>query len=145
HALQNARREGSQVAVLFLDLDRFKIINDTYGHAVGDGLLKEVATRIRNLVRKEDTVSRYAGDEFIVFMEDVSDTKSPATLARKLIETFNIPVEVKGHALQITTSVGISLFPRDGDDSDSLIKNADAAMYRAKKEGRNNFQYYRPE
>ncbi|WP_020160384.1 MULTISPECIES: sensor domain-containing protein [Methylobacter] len=145
HALQNARREGSQVAVLFLDLDRFKIINDTYGHAVGDGLLKEVATRIKNLVRKEDTVSRYAGDEFIVFMEDVSDTKSPATLARKLIETFNIPVEVKGHTLQVTTSVGISLFPRDGDDSDSLIKNADAAMYRAKKEGRNNFQYYRPE
>jgi diguanylate cyclase (GGDEF)-like protein/PAS domain S-box-containing protein len=145
HALQNARREGSQVAVLFLDLDRFKIINDTYGHAVGDGLLKEVAMRIKNLVRKEDTVSRYAGDEFIVFMEDVSDTKSPATLARKLIETFNIPVEVKGHTLQITTSVGISLFPRDGDDSDSLIKNADAAMYRAKKEGRNNFQYYRPE
>lgn len=145
HSLQNARREGSLVAVLFLDLDRFKIINDTYGHAVGDGLLKEVARRIKNLVRKEDTVSRYAGDEFIVLMEDFLDTKSPARLARKLIETFNDPVEVKGHSLQITTSVGISLFPRDGDDTDGLIKNADAAMYRAKKEGRNNFQYYNPE
>ncbi|WP_027157176.1 sensor domain-containing protein [Methylobacter luteus] len=145
HSLQNARREGSQVAVLFLDLDRFKIINDTYGHAVGDSLLKEVARRIKNLVRKEDTVSRYAGDEFIVLMEDFSDAKSPAKLARKLIEIFNIPMEVKGHSLQITTSVGISLFPRDGDDTDSLIKNADTAMYRAKKEGRNNFQYYNPE
>jgi diguanylate cyclase (GGDEF)-like protein/PAS domain S-box-containing protein len=145
HSLQNARRESSLVAVLFLDLDRFKIVNDTYGHAVGDGLLKEVARRIKNLVRKEDTVSRYAGDEFIVLMEDFLDAKSPARLARKLIETFNDPVEVKGHRLQITTSVGISLFPRDGDDTDSLIKNADAAMYRAKKEGRNNFQYYNPE
>jgi len=145
HSLQNARREGALAAVLFLDLDRFKIINDTYGHAVGDNLLKEVARRIKNLVRKEDTVSRYAGDEFVVLMEDFYDTKSPARLAKKLIETFNTPVEVKGYSLQITTSVGISLFPRDGDDPDSLIEKADTAMFRAKKEGRNNFQYYNPE
>ena len=142
HSLQNALREGSQSAVLFLDLDRFKGINDTYGHAVGDGLLREVAKRIKNLVRKEDTVSRYAGDEFVVFMENIPDAKNPAKLAQKLIETFNVPVYIKGYRLKISTSVGISLFPQDGNDTDTLIKNADAAMYRAKKEGRNNFQYY---
>lgn len=142
HSLQNALREGSQSAVLFLDLDRFKGINDTYGHAVGDGLLKEVAKRIKNLVRKEDTVSRYAGDEFVVFMENIPDAKNPAKLAQKLIDTFNAPVYIKGYRLKISTSVGISLFPQDGRDTDTLIRNADAAMYRAKKEGRNNFQYY---
>ncbi len=142
HSLQTALREGSQAAVLFLDLDRFKGINDTYGHEVGDGLLREVAKRIKNLVRKEDTVSRYAGDEFVVFMENIPDAKNPAKLAQKLIETFNAPAYIKGHRLKISTSVGISLFPQDGQDTDTLIKNADAAMYRAKKEGRNNFQYY---
>ncbi|MDP3589563.1 MAG: EAL domain-containing protein, partial [Methylobacter sp.] len=142
HSLQTAMREGSQAAVLFLDLDRFKGINDTYGHAVGDGLLREVAKRIKNLVRKEDTVSRYAGDEFVVFMEDIPDAKNPATLAQKLIDTFNDPVYIKGYRLKISLSVGISLFPQDGKDTDTLIRNADAAMYRAKKEGRNNFQYY---
>lgn len=142
HSLQNAFREGSEAAVLFLDLDRFKGINDTYGHAVGDGLLREAATRIKNLVRKEDTVSRYAGDEFVVFMENIPDTKNPAKLAQKLIDTFNTPVYIKGYRLKISISVGISLFPQDGRDTETLIKNADAAMYRAKKEGRNNFQYY---
>jgi diguanylate cyclase (GGDEF)-like protein/PAS domain S-box-containing protein len=142
HSLQNALREGSQSAVLFLDLDRFKGINDTYGHAVGDGLLREVAKRIKNLVRKEDTVSRYAGDEFVVFMENIPNAKNPAKLAQKLIDTFNAPVYIKGYRLKVSTSVGISLFPKDGNDTDTLIKNADAAMYRAKKEGRNNFQYY---
>jgi diguanylate cyclase (GGDEF)-like protein/PAS domain S-box-containing protein len=142
HSLQNALREGSQAAVLFLDLDRFKGINDTYGHAVGDGLLRETARRIKNLVRKEDTVSRYAGDEFVVFMENIPDAKNPAKLAQKLIDTFSTPVYIKGYRLKISTSVGISLFPQDGRDTDILIKNADAAMYRAKKEGRNNFQYY---
>ncbi|MDP2100260.1 MAG: EAL domain-containing protein [Methylobacter sp.] len=145
HSLQNAVREGSQAAVLFLDLDRFKNINDTYGHDVGDGLLMEVAKRIKNLVRKEDTFSRYAGDEFVVFMENIPDAKNPAKLARKLIGTFDAPVYIKGHRLKISTSVGISLFPQDGRDTETLIKNADVAMYRAKKEGRNNFQYYSPE
>jgi diguanylate cyclase (GGDEF)-like protein/PAS domain S-box-containing protein len=145
HALQTAQREGSKIAVLFLDLDRFKIINDVYGHSVGDSLLKEVAKRIKNLVRKEDTVSRYAGDEFIVLMENIPDTRNSAQLAQKLIETINRPVFIGGHLLQIATSVGISLFPQDGGDTDTLIKNADAAMYRAKKEGRNNYQYYCPD
>ncbi len=145
HALQNAQRAGTQVAVLFLDLDHFKSINDSYGHAVGDSLLKEVAKRIKTLVRKEDTVSRYAGDEFIVFMEEISDTTNPAILARKLIDTFSLPVYIKGHWLQTSISVGISMFPKDGRDTDTLIRHADIAMYRAKKEGRNNFQYYSSE
>jgi len=145
HSLQNALREGSQAAVLFLDIDRFKGINDTYGHTVGDGLLRETAKRIKNLVRKEDTVSRYAGDEFVVFMENIPDAKSPAKLAQKLIDTFNTPAYINGYRLKISTSVGISLFPQNGKDTDTLIKNADAAMYRAKKEGRNNFQYYSQE
>lgn len=145
HALQNAQREGSQIAVLFLDLDRFKMINDIYGHSVGDSLLKEVAKRIKNLVRKEDTVSRYAGDEFIVLMENIPDTRNPALLAQKLVETISRPVYIRGYRLHIATSVGISLFPQDGRDTDTLIKNADAAMYRAKKEGRNNAQYYCPD
>jgi diguanylate cyclase (GGDEF)-like protein/PAS domain S-box-containing protein len=145
HALQNAQRGDSQVAVLFLDLDRFKNINDIHGHDVGDSLLKEVALRIKGLVRKEDTVSRYSGDEFIVCMEDVSDARNPATLAQKLIDAFESPFYIKQQRLQISASVGISLFPKDGRDRDTLIKNADAAMYRAKKESRNNFQYYSPE
>ncbi len=145
HGLQNAQRAGTQVAVLFLDLDHFKSINDNYGHAAGDSLLKEVAKRIKTLVRKEDTVSRYAGDEFIVFMEEISDTTNPAILARKLIDTFSLPVYIKGQWLQTSISVGISMFPKDGSDTDTLIRHADVAMYRAKKEGRNNFQYYSPE
>lgn len=142
HALQNAKREGSKVAVLFLDLDRFKTINDIYGHDVGDLLLIEAAARIKNMVRKEDTVCRYAGDEFIVFMENIPDIKNPATLAQKLIDSFKAPVYIDKHRLHISTSMGISLFPSDGGDAETLIKNADAAMYRAKKEGRNNYQYY---
>lgn len=145
HSLQNAKRESLKGAVLFIDLDRFKVINDTYGHDVGDLLLKEVAKRIKNLVRKEDTVSRYAGDEFIVFMENIPDAKNPATLAQKLIDAFNSPIYINKNRLYISISIGISLFPSDGYDTDTLIKHADAAMYLAKNAGRNNFQYYSAE
>ena len=143
HSLKIAHREGLQGALLFMDLDHFKPVNDTYGHAVGDNLLKAVAKRIENLVRKEDTVSRYAGDEFVVFMEKVSDIKKPAKLAQKLIDKLNIPFVIDGIPLKISTSIGISLFPQDGLDAETLIENADAAMYLAKKEGRNNYHYFR--
>lgn len=142
HALQNSKREGSKIAVLFLDLDHFKNINDMYGHDAGDFLLKEVAKRIKNLVRKEDTVSRYGGDEFIVVMEKIPDIKNPATLAQKLIESFKKAININGNKLSISTSIGISLYPSDGSDTGTLIKNADAAMYLAKHEGRNNFKYF---
>jgi diguanylate cyclase (GGDEF)-like protein/PAS domain S-box-containing protein len=145
HSLKNAQRDNTRIAILFLDLDRFKLVNDTYGHAAGDELLKEVALRIKNLVRSEDTVSRYAGDEFIVLMEGVSDRRSPAKLAQKLINAFSLPFHIQESSLHVSTSVGISLFPENGLDADTLIKNADEAMYLAKKEGRNNFQYYNSE
>lgn len=142
HALQNSKREGSKIAVLFLDLDGFKNINDIYGHDAGDLFLKEVAKRITNLVRKEDTVSRYGGDEFIVVMEKIPDIKNPATLAQKLIDSFKKAININGNKLSISASIGISLYPSDGSDTSTLIKNADAAMYLAKKEGRSNFKYY---
>lgn len=142
HALQNSKREGSKIAVLFLDLDGFKNINDIYGHDAGDFLLKEVAKRITNSVRKEDTVSRYGGDEFIVVMEKIPDIKNPATLAQKLIDSLKKDININGNKLSISTSIGISLYPSDGGDTGTLIKNADTAMYLAKKEGRSNFKYY---
>jgi diguanylate cyclase (GGDEF)-like protein/PAS domain S-box-containing protein len=142
HALQNSAREGSKIAVLFLDLDGFKNINDIYGHDAGDLLLKAVAKRITNLVRKEDTVSRYGGDEFIVVMEKIPDIKNPATLAQKLIDSFKKTININGNKLSISTSIGISLYPSDGSDTGTLIKNADTAMYLAKHKGRNNFKYY---
>jgi diguanylate cyclase (GGDEF)-like protein len=145
HALQSAKRDDETLAVLFLDLDRFKSVNDTYGHEVGDLMLKEVAKRINNTVRKEDTVSRYAGDEFIVVMEKIPDIKSPAKLAQKLIDSLTAPVYINGNQLYISASIGISLFPSDGCYADTLVKAADAAMFRAKKKGRNNYQYFSPQ
>jgi diguanylate cyclase (GGDEF)-like protein len=109
---------------------------------VGDLLLKEVAKRIKNTVRNEDTVSRYAGDEFIVVMEKIPDIKSTAKLAKKLIDSLTAPVYINGNQLYISASIGISLFPSDGCYADTLVKAADAAMLRAKKKGRNNFQYF---
>jgi diguanylate cyclase (GGDEF)-like protein/PAS domain S-box-containing protein len=145
HALQRAAREERQVGVLFLDLDHFKTINDSLGHPVGDRLLKQVARRIKGLVREEDTVSRLGGDEFIILLEDVDDTRTLGKLAQKIIESFREPFSIEPHELQLGVSVGISVYPRDGSDGATLIKNADAAMYRAKEEGRNDYQFYTTE
>ncbi len=145
HALQRAERENKQIALLFLDLDRFKNINDSLGHPVGDAVLLNVAERLTNLVRKEDTVARLGGDEFILLVESVTDAQDVAQLAQKIIQTFNRPFHIKGHELHITVSAGISLYPRDGEDNATLIRNADAAMYRAKDEGRNDYQFYTTE
>ena len=141
HALQNSQRNGLQFAVFFLDLDNFKDINDTFGHSIGDLSLKEVAARIKALVREEDTVSRLAGDEFIILVEDIADIKNIAKLARKIIDAFQTPFCIQGYQLDITASIGISVFPDDGTDAMTLINAADAAMYHAKQEGRNNFQF----
>jgi len=142
HALQRAHREKRQIAVFFLDLDRFKNVNDSLGHPVGDRLLKEVALRIKSMIRNEDTLARLGGDEFIILLEDVTNTQHLVNLADKLIKAFLNTFLVKGHELQLTMSLGISLYPKDGKDSATLIKNADAAMYQAKAEGRNNYQFY---
>ena len=142
HALRRAEREGHQSSILFLDLDRFKNINDSLGHPIGDILLQQAATRILHLVRKEDTVARLGGDEFIILIEDIDDTQNIAHLAKKITEAFAAPFTVKGHELHLSVSIGISLYPRDGKDGPTLVRNADAAMYRAKEEGRNAYQFY---
>ncbi len=145
HAIHRARRDGSQLAVLFMDLDRFKNINDSLGHPIGDQLLQAVAQRLRENVREEDTLARLGGDEFTLLMEGIASPKDAAVLARKLLRAFEAPFEVRGHRLHLGVSIGLSTFPGDGEDAPAVVKNADAAMYRAKESGRNTYQFYTSE
>ncbi len=142
HALDHAERNLQQLAVMFVDLDRFKEINDSLGHAVGDQLLQEVAYRFAYHVRQEDTIARIGGDEFLVIMEQLSHESDASLVAQKLLDSLAGPFHVDEQEFYISASIGISLYPRDGKDVDSLVKNADAAMYRAKEQGRNNCQFY---
>lgn len=142
HALEHARREQRRLAVLFLDLDRFKNINDSLGHTAGDQLLVKVASRISGAVRREDTVARMGGDEFTILMEDLRQEEDASHLAQKLIEALAAPCRIDEREFFITCSIGISLYPRDGKDADTLLRNADAAMYRAKTQGRNAYEFY---
>ncbi|WDT75666.1 MAG: EAL domain-containing protein [Candidatus Manganitrophus sp.] len=130
------------VAVLFLDLDRFKVINDTLGHAVGDLLLQEVSKRLGLLLRSGDTVARIGGDEFVIILDDVAKAEDVAKICQKILDALSKPFLLKEHELFITVSVGISLFPNDGRDAETLLKNADTAMYKAKEQGRNNYQHF---
>jgi diguanylate cyclase (GGDEF)-like protein/PAS domain S-box-containing protein len=139
-ALAHAIRNGEGLAVLFLDLDHFKIINDTLGHSVGDWLLKEVSERLRKSVREVDTVARLGGDEFILLLPGVKNSEDAARVAQKILDIIDEPLVYEGNDLYITTSVGISLCPGDGIDSETLVRSADNAMYRAKELGRNNYQ-----
>jgi diguanylate cyclase (GGDEF)-like protein/PAS domain S-box-containing protein len=140
-ALAHARRSRRAVAVMFLDLDQFKLVNDTLGHTIGDGLLQGAADRLVQCVRGDDTVARMGGDEFTILLSDIPDTRAAATVAQKVLDSVSQPIEVDGHELFITTSIGIAIFPDDGMDTEALLKNADRAMYRAKEAGRNNFQF----
>jgi len=142
HAMAQADRYQQKLAVMFLDLDRFKAINDTLGHNVGDQLLRIAAERLRTCVRDCDTVARLGGDEFTVIVEDVIDTQTAAIVAQKIIDTFAQPFNLHGHEVFVTTSIGITLYPDDDEQIDHLLRNADAAMYRAKECGRNNYQFY---
>ncbi len=144
-AMNDARRRGAKLAVLFLDLDRFKTVNDSLGHETGDKLLKSVATRLRESMRDSDTISRQGGDEFLLVLRDASDAAAVARVAEKLLDTVAKPYAIGEYELHITPSVGISLFPDDSTDLDTLIRNADAAMYHAKENGRFNFQFFTPE
>jgi diguanylate cyclase (GGDEF)-like protein len=143
--LAHARRQQTNAALLFLDLDRFKIINDSLGHAIGDQLLRVIARRLNNCVRDEDTVARLGGDEFMVLLPRISGSADAGRIARKIIESLVDPISCNGHELHITTSIGISIFPYDGTDAESLIKHADISMYRAKELGRNKAVYYTAE
>jgi len=141
-ALAHAAREGTRVALLFLDLDRFKTINDSLGHLVGDRLLQEVAMRVRGCVREDDTVARRGGDEFIVMLPHVEAADQAAHVAEKIIDAMGDSVVVDGHRLNVTFSIGISIYPDDAPNADGLIRNADIAMYRSKAGGRNKFQFF---
>ncbi len=141
-AIAHAGREQRKVAVMFLDLDRFKAINDTLGHLVGDKLLKVVAGRISSVARVSDTVSRLGGDEFAIMLPYIENMDDIATIAVKLLTSVAGPCVIDGNDIEVTTSIGISVFPEDGKDSESLIAHADAAMYQAKGNGRNNYQFF---
>jgi diguanylate cyclase (GGDEF)-like protein len=143
-ALAQASRSNQQVAVFFLDLDRFKDINDSLGHSTGDGLLKAVAERIRRCVREGDTVARFGGDEFTLLIPKIDQVEDAAKIAQKILETLKIPFAINERELFVTTSVGISMYPNDGTDPETLVRNADSAMYRAKDQGRDNYQLYAP-
>ncbi len=143
--LAHARRQQTSAALLFLDLDRFKIINDSLGHAVGDQLLRVIARRLNNCVRDEDTVARLGGDEFMVLLPRISGSADAGRIARKIIDCLVNPISCNGHELHITTSIGISIFPHDGTDAETLIKHADISMYRAKELGRNKAVYFTAE
>ena len=144
-ALAHAKRRGSRsVAIMFLDLDRFKTINDTLGHGAGDELLKAAAERLSTALRDEDTVARLGGDEFLLLLPGVDDVEDAARLGQKVVDLFKEPFDIQDHELQVTASVGISLFPADGADGETLVRNADTALYRAKDQGRDRFQLYAP-
>jgi diguanylate cyclase (GGDEF)-like protein/PAS domain S-box-containing protein len=145
HAIAQSKRQNRQLAVLFLDLDRFKNINDTLGHAMGDDLLKEVANRLQHILRDGDTAARLGGDEFTVLVENLEDPSQAAVVASKIQEGFKNPYRIAGRELHVTTSIGISIYPEDGQTVADLTKNADAAMYQAKEQGRNNYRYYTSE
>ncbi len=143
-AIEEAKRTGSMLAVLFLDLDRFKHINDSRGHETGDKLLKAVAQRIRATMRNEDVVVRMGGDEFIVVLKTVRTTDQVSEAAARITEALSAPVIVDGRPLVTTASIGVSLYPRDGADMGELLRHSDTAMYQAKDRGRNNFQLFSP-
>jgi diguanylate cyclase (GGDEF)-like protein/PAS domain S-box-containing protein len=144
HALLRAARDGEQLALLFIDLDRFKNVNDTLGHHIGDELLKQVAKALQDRLREGDTLARLGGDEFIVLLENIENQYGASQVAEKLVQMFEEPFMVAGHELFVTCSVGISLFPDDAADLNMLIRNADVAMYQAKARGRNGFSFYAP-
>jgi diguanylate cyclase (GGDEF)-like protein len=141
-ALASARRRKDKVAVLFLDLDRFKDINDSLGHSVGDLLLKEVAERLKTWGREQDTVARLGGDEFLITLTQVKDAPDAAVATERLMDAMTAEFVIQGHSLHVSCSIGISIFPEHGADCETLIKNADTAMYRAKDGGRNNFRFF---
>lgn len=143
--LADANRNGEEVAIVFIDMDRFKLINDTLGHHIGDQMLVEIGHRLRASVRESDIVARLGGDEFVVVITGIAEENAVPSVTNKLLQALGTPYTIGGHDLHSTPSIGISLFPYDGRDIATLMKNADAAMYHAKEQGRNNAQYFRIE
>jgi len=144
-AISKSARTNATLALLFLDLDRFKIINDNLGHQNGDQLLKEVAKRLTKVSREGDTVARLGGDEFVFLLENLKSPKDAARTANRIIDCFKSPFRLQEHILHMSTSIGISIYPQDGDDDKVLLKNADISMYHAKEKGPGNFSFYTEE
>jgi len=145
HAVERARRENDGVVVMFMDLDRFKAVNDNFGHDIGDILLQDVADRIKNSLRASDTLARLGGDEFVVLMEEVNHLGICTSIAEKIITAVSQPMDLRGHIVQVGASIGIASFPENGADYQELMKNADMAMYAAKKAGRNTYRIFQTE
>jgi diguanylate cyclase (GGDEF)-like protein/PAS domain S-box-containing protein len=141
-SLTRARWHNRLVAVMFLDMDRFKYINDTFGHNVGDQLLLQLSERLSKCVRDGDTIGRFGGDEFAILLDDIDSDKHISSLAEKLLDALKQPFKIHKQELFVTASIGVSIFPNDGEDADTLLHNADVAMYRAKELGKNNYQFY---
>ena len=139
-AMAHASRNQQKLAVMLFDLDHFKEVNDTLGHSVGDQLLQDVSERLTSLLRKGDTVARMGGDEFMLLLPEVVQVEDAAKVAQKILEAIRESYVFDGHELHVTTSIGIAFYPDDGEGADTLVKNADIAMYRAKDHGRDNYQ-----
>lgn len=142
HAITRASRSHQSLAVIFIDLDRFKHVNDSFGHTLGDSLLQKVAGRLSQCVRADDTVARIGGDEFILLLEDVSEEQGASIVADKVLGAFSTPLQINDHEIFVTPSLGIAVYPSNGEDADTLLRNADAAMYQAKQNGGNTFAFY---
>ena len=140
--LAQAQRNNTRLAVMMLDLDRFKTVNDTFGHIVGDELLRAAGERLIVLVRKSDTVARMGGDEFVVLLPQIAKTEDAVRVAQKILEVFRKPFVLGDYHIRITTSIGIATYPEDGEDIETLFRNADTAMYWAKEQGRDNYELY---
>lgn len=145
HALEHSRRFNKQTGVLFMDLNRFKQVNDSLGHDIGDLLLKEVSVRLKAVVREADTVARLGGDEFVIVLDDLASIETMATVAETILDCIAAPIRLAGHELSISTSIGGSVYPKDGHDVATLLKHADLAMYQAKELGSGSFRFYDPE
>ena len=143
-ALRRSRRSGHRLAVLFIDLDRFKEVNDTLGHEAGDHLLRQVTARFRENVRASDAIGRLGGDEFVVLMDGIRDGQEAGVLAQKLLQVLQLPIRIDGQDVAASASIGIAVAPEDGDDPATLLKHADVAMYRAKQEGRSGYRFFSP-
>ncbi|MBL3558399.1 MULTISPECIES: diguanylate cyclase domain-containing protein [Marinobacter] len=143
-AIGMAKRHGKQLALLFLDLDYFKQINDSYGHGVGDHLLQEVAAEVEACVRGTDTVSRHGGDEFVILLTEIEERQDAIRVADKLLAQFALPRMIDGYELQVNLSIGISVYPENGADAETLMHNADTAMYTTKGNGKNSYQFFEP-
>ncbi|MGH8649107.1 MAG: putative bifunctional diguanylate cyclase/phosphodiesterase, partial [Burkholderiales bacterium] len=143
--LTQAQRNHWSLGILFVDLDRFKAVNDTHGHAAGDMLLRQVAARLRECVRPSDVVGRLSGDEFALVLANLAKVDDAGLVAQKIIGALAAPFALGGQQTYVTASIGVALFPSDGGDADTLVRNADTAMYRAKEQGRNGYRFYLPE